>query len=212
MDLDAHLGQFGQGAVHDQPLVQKARGSLDDIRPEPAGHAHRIVGGVDRDANPVEQAFVAEPLHPVPERRPVRAEEIAGLLHQNGVGAFEPQALQRRAGLGLDEVGAAIAAGGLHHHAEGRGAGHQLADHPLGAAAKGRVQEGDAGAGGDLQDVAHLGLGRPAARTGRRVVEAELSGRQAKLGAQIASSVHEALLLFPPVFGPDHAGDCLMKP
>ncbi len=45
-----------------------------------------------------------------------------------------------------------------------------------------------------------------------RSPEAELSGRQAKLGAQIASSVHEALLLFPPVFGPDHAGDCLMKP
>ncbi len=66
MHLDVHPHQLGQGPVDDQPLVQKAGRGLHDVGAEAAGDAHRIVGGVDRDADALEQALVLERLHPVP--------------------------------------------------------------------------------------------------------------------------------------------------
>ncbi len=108
------------------------------------------------------------------------------------MGAGDPQPGQGGAGLGLDEVGAAVAAGGLDHHLEGTGTGHELAEHALGAAADDGVQQPDPRTGPDLQHVADLLLGRTPARIGHRVVEAELCAGQAKLRAQIVTTGHGA--------------------
>ncbi len=122
----------------------------------------------------------------------MRREQIARLLDHQGVGAGHPQPGQGGARLGLDEVGAAVAAGGLDHHMEGTRARHQLAQHPLGAATDDRVQQPHARAGADLQHVADLLLGRAPARIGDGVVEAKLCAGQAKLCAQIVSAGHGA--------------------
>ncbi len=185
MHLDAHLAHLGQGAVEQQALVEQACGGLHHVGAETARDAHRVVGGVDRHADAVEQTVVAHPLHAVPHGRAVRAEQIARLLHQDGVGVIDAQLPQRGAGLGFHEVGAAVTARGLHHHTERTGPRHHLAHHPFGAAADGRVEHRDAGPGGDLQDVAHLGFGRAATRIRHPVIEAELRGGQAKPGARI---------------------------
>ncbi len=201
MDLDAVVGELGQGAVHQQALVEQAGGSLDDVRAESAGHAHRIVRGVDGNAYALEQTRVAHGLHAVPHGRSVRAEQVAGLFHQDGVGAFKAQALERVPGLGLDEVGAAVAAGGLDHHAERTGPGHQFADHPLGAAGQGGVQHRDSTARGDGQHLSHLRLRRASARIGDGIVEAKLGRGQAKLGATFTDAGHGCLFTVPPVYG-----------
>ncbi len=193
MHLDVHLGQFRQGAVHDQPLVEQAGGSLDDVGAEAARHAHGIVGGVDGDADVLEQALVAQGLHAVPHRCAMGREEIARLLHQERMGAVDAQPRQGSARLGLDMVGTAVAPGGLDHQVERTGTRRQLADHAFGTAADDRVEHAEPRTRADLQDVGDFLFRRAATRIGHRVVKPELRGRKAELGAPIVCARHGVL-------------------
>jgi hypothetical protein len=127
--------------------------------------------------------LVAQPGQAVPDSRAVRAEQLGGRGDDDGVGAFHGQAAQAGAGLGLDEVGTAVGAGGRQGDAERHGTRDQVAQHLLGAAVVARhVQHRQAGAGGDGEDVAGFGFGRAGARRRAHAVQSELGGGETELG------------------------------
>jgi hypothetical protein len=184
MHLDPHFAHGGQGPVHQQALIEEAGGGLDEVGTESTRQAGRIVGGVGRNANALEQAGVAHFQQPLPQGLAVGGEQVAGGLDHDGVGAHKSQAGERRPRLLLDEFRSAIAAGRLDRDLERGWAGHDRAQDRF-AVSGGRacVQHLDSGAPGDGQDLARFGVGR--APTGRRTaVEAELSGPETELRYQ----------------------------
>ena len=126
--------------------------------PEAAGEAQGVVGGEDRDADLPGQALVLQQLQTVPQGQAVRSEQLRGGGHKNAVGLVHAQAAQGGAGLGFHQVGTAVGADGGDRDAERIGPRHDVADSALGLGRAARqVEHAQPRAGGDLQDIAHLG-------------------------------------------------------
>ena len=134
------------------------------------------------DADLVEQALVAQAGQAVPQGRAMRAEQLGGRMDDDGVGAFQAQATQAVAGLGLDIVRAPVRTRGRQGHPERDGTGNQVAENGFGPAIDARgVEDRQARAVGDRKNVTGLGFRRTPARRRRHAIEPELGGREAKL-------------------------------
>ncbi len=182
LHLDAHLGDPGQGPVHQEALVQKAGRSLDHVRLEALGQAHRIVGGEHRKPDLLEYAFVAQGAEPVPGIRAKGRHQVAGHLNHDAVGLAQAQPAQAGPGCVLNVVAAAVGAGGFDHDTIGARAGQPLADHGFRVRrAVGGVENGEARSRGQIHDFADFGLRRAPARRNSGV-QRKLRGPKAKLG------------------------------
>ena len=98
VNLNPLAGELVQGAVCDEPLIQHRHGNLNDIRVVAPRQRGRVILGVGREADLLEEALAFQALQSRPQSWTVGTVQILTGLDQQTFGARDAQPFQRTPG------------------------------------------------------------------------------------------------------------------